>query len=77
MSLDDLDKSGIQTSLLSLIQPAMTVGDDAQRRKMAREANEHAAKLASTHKGRFGSFASLPLPTLKAASLKLPMHWIP
>jgi predicted TIM-barrel fold metal-dependent hydrolase len=60
MSLDDMDKSGIQTSLLSLIQPAMTVGDVAAGRKMAREANEHAAKLASTHKGRFGSFAALP-----------------
>ena len=60
MSLDDMDKSGIQTSLLSLIQPAMAVGDVALGRKMAREANEHAAKLASTHKGRFGSFAALP-----------------
>ena len=60
MSLDDMDKSGIQTSLLSLIQPAMAVGDVALGRKMAREANEHAAKLTSTHKGRFGSFAALP-----------------
>jgi predicted TIM-barrel fold metal-dependent hydrolase len=60
MSLDDMDKSGIQTSLLSLIQPAMAFGTVEQGRKLAREANEHAAKLASTHKGRFGSFAALP-----------------
>lgn len=60
MSLDDMDKSGIQTSLLSLIQPAMAIGDVALGRKLAREANEHAAKLVSTHKGRFGSFACLP-----------------
>jgi len=60
MSLDDMDKSGIETSLLSLIQPAMAWGTLEQGRKMAREANEHAAQLAATHKGRFGSFAALP-----------------
>ena len=60
MSLDDMDKSGIETSLLSLIQPAMAFGTVEQGRKMAREANEHAAKLVATHKGRFGSFATLP-----------------
>ena len=27
MSLDDMDMSGIQTSLLSLIQPGITIGD--------------------------------------------------
>jgi predicted TIM-barrel fold metal-dependent hydrolase len=60
MSLDDMDKSGIQTSLLSLIQPAIAIGDVPLGRKLAREANEHAAKLVSDHKGRFGSFATLP-----------------
>jgi predicted TIM-barrel fold metal-dependent hydrolase len=55
-----MDKSGIQTALLSLIQPAIAIGDVALGRKLAREANEHAAKLVSTHKGRFGSFACLP-----------------
>lgn len=60
MSLDDMDKNGIQTSLLSLIQPATAIGDVALGRKLAREANEHAAKLTSTHKGRFGSFACIP-----------------
>jgi predicted TIM-barrel fold metal-dependent hydrolase len=62
MSLDDMDKSGIQTSLLSLIQPAITIGDVPLGRKLAREANEHAAKIAGDHKGRFGSFATLPIP---------------
>ncbi len=60
MSLDDMDKSGIQTSLLSLIQPAIALGDVPLGRKLAREANEHAAKLVRDHKGRFGSFAALP-----------------
>jgi predicted TIM-barrel fold metal-dependent hydrolase len=60
MSLDEMDRSGIQTSLLSLVQPAMAVGDVALGRKMAREANEHAARIATDHAGRFGSFAALP-----------------
>ena len=60
MSLDDMDKSGIQTSLLSLIQPALAIGDVALGRKLAREANEYATKVTGDHKGRFGSFAALP-----------------
>ena len=67
MSLDDMDKSGIQTSLLSLIQPAMAFGTVEQARKLAREANEHAAKLVSAHKGRFGSFACLPFTDIPGA----------
>ena len=60
MSLDDMDKSGIQTSLLSLIQPAIAIGDVPLGRKLAREANDYAAKIVGTHKGRFGSFATMP-----------------
>ena len=60
MSLDDMDKSGIQTSLLSLIQPAIAIGDVALGRTLAREANEYSTKVAGDHKGRFGSFAALP-----------------
>lgn len=67
MSLDDMDKSGIETSLLSLIQPAMAFGSAELRRKLAREANEHAAKLVATHKGRFGSFAALPYTDTEGA----------
>ena len=67
MSLDDMDKSGIQTAMLSLIQPAMTIGDVALGRKLAREANEHAAKLVADHRGRFGSFACLPFTDIPGA----------
>jgi 6-methylsalicylate decarboxylase len=71
MSIDDMDKSGIQTSLLSLIQPAMAVGDVQAGRVMAREANEHAAKLAGAHKGRFGSFAALPFTDIDGALMEI------
>ncbi len=61
-SLEDMDKSGIATSITSLIQPAVWFGDIPLGRKLAREANEYAAKLVSDHKGRFGVFATIPYP---------------
>ena len=63
-SIEDMDKSGIATSITSLINPGMQawMGDMAGSRKIAREANEYAAKLARDYPGRFGSFASIPFP---------------
>jgi len=61
-SLEDMDKSGIQTSLTSLIQPAVWFGDVPLGRKLSREANEYAAELVRDHPGRFGVFACIPYP---------------
>jgi 6-methylsalicylate decarboxylase len=60
-SLAELDKSGIATAVLSLPPPGVTFGDVALGRKLARDANEYAAKLVQAHPGRYGSFAALPL----------------
>jgi predicted TIM-barrel fold metal-dependent hydrolase len=61
MSLDDMDKSGIAVSVLSLIQPSAVTTDVEKGRKIARLSNEYGAQLARDHKGRFASFATLPL----------------
>jgi predicted TIM-barrel fold metal-dependent hydrolase len=63
-SLEDMDKSGIATSITSLINPGMQAwaGDEPASRKIARESNEYAASLVRDHPGRFGSFASIPFP---------------
>jgi predicted TIM-barrel fold metal-dependent hydrolase len=68
-TLEDMDKSGIATSITSLINPGMQAwsGDEAASRKMAREANEYAASLVRDHPGRFGSFASIPWPYVDAS----------
>lgn len=58
-SLDDMDKSGIQTSLLSQIQPGTWFGDAEESRKMSRIINEYGAKLVQDHPGRFGLFATI------------------
>ena len=61
-SLAEMEKSGIATSVTSLIQPAVWFGDVPLGRRLAREANEFATKLAADHPGRFGTFATLPYP---------------
>ncbi|HTQ75560.1 MAG TPA: amidohydrolase family protein [Burkholderiales bacterium] len=61
MSLEDMDQSGIALSVLSLIQPSAATADVEKGRRIARTSNEYAAQLVRDHKGRFASFATLPL----------------
>lgn len=66
-SIEDMDKSGIATSLTSLIQPAMAIGDVPSNRRLARESNEYAAKIARDYPGRFGSYAAIPFTDTEGA----------
>jgi predicted TIM-barrel fold metal-dependent hydrolase len=59
MSLEDMDKSGIQTSVLSQIQPGTWFGDAEESRKMSRIINEYGAKAVQDHPGRFGLYATI------------------
>src|SRR5882672_6887979 len=61
MSLEDMDKSGIALSIMSLIQPSAVTAEVEKGRRIARLSNEYGAQLARDHKGRFASFATLPL----------------
>jgi predicted TIM-barrel fold metal-dependent hydrolase len=61
-SLEEMDRSGIATSILSLSPPSVWTGDVAKSRMMARNANEYGARMATDHPGRFRLFAALPLP---------------
>src|SRR5258705_10834481 len=56
-----MDKSGNAASVLSLIQPSAVSGEVEKGRRIARLSNEYGAQLARDHKGRFASFATLPL----------------
>jgi 6-methylsalicylate decarboxylase len=62
MSLDDMDKGGVQTAVLSLVEPGVWFGDVEQGRKLARESNDYGVQLAKDNPGRFGLFAAIPLP---------------
>jgi predicted TIM-barrel fold metal-dependent hydrolase len=62
MSLEDMDKAGVQKAVLSLVQPGVWLGDVEAARKLARECNDYGAELRRDYPGRFGLFAAIPLP---------------
>jgi predicted TIM-barrel fold metal-dependent hydrolase len=62
MSLDDMDKAGVQKAVLSLVQPGVWLGNVEAARKLARECNDYGAQLRKDYPGRFGLFAAIPLP---------------
>ncbi len=62
LSLDDMEKGGVTTAVLSLVPPGVWFGDVEQARKLARESNDYGAQLRKDHPGRFGLFAAIPLP---------------
>jgi predicted TIM-barrel fold metal-dependent hydrolase len=62
MSLDDMDKAGIASAVVSAVQPGVWFGEAEPARKLAREVNDYGAGMVRDHKGRFGLFAAIPLP---------------
>jgi len=62
-----MDRRGIGTAMLSVSSPGVHFGDDGAARGLARAVNEFAARKAAQHRGRFGIFASLPLPDVDGA----------
>ena len=62
-----MDRVGIATGMLSVSSPGIHFGNDAKARALARSVNEFAARTIGDHRGRFGGFASLPLPDVDGA----------
>lgn len=66
-SLDDMDKAGVATSMLSPTTPQVTFLPREQAVAIAHESNDYTRKLAGDNPGRFGLFAMLPMPHVDAA----------
>ena len=47
-ALEDMDKYGVATSMLSISEPGVHFGDDAKARALARDCNDFGAKLMPT-----------------------------
>ena len=61
-AIEDMDRNGIERGIGSIVVPGVWLGDVAHGRRIAREWNEDAARIARDHPGRFGVFAPIPLP---------------
>jgi 6-methylsalicylate decarboxylase len=66
-----MERLGIATAIVSISSPGVHFGDDAAARSLARKVNLEGAGLKSAHPGRFGFFASLPLPDVSGALREL------
>jgi predicted TIM-barrel fold metal-dependent hydrolase len=67
VSLEDMDSAGVATAITSITAPGFAIAGRELLFKLNRECNEYGARMAADHPGRFGLFASLPLPDVKAS----------
>ncbi len=63
-SIEAMDKAGIATSMTSISEPGVWYGDNAAARQLARACNDYGARMTTDYPGRFGLFASLPIPDI-------------
>jgi predicted TIM-barrel fold metal-dependent hydrolase len=61
MAIDDMDEGGTRTAITSIYSGSAIAGHPDARR-IARDVNEFAAQMARDYPGRFGHFATLPMP---------------
>jgi predicted TIM-barrel fold metal-dependent hydrolase len=66
-TLDQMDRGGVATALLSLASGGLNLPllDANQSRRMTRMVNDYAVTARSEHPGRFGLFAHVPMPDIE------------
>ena len=70
-ALELMDRHRIDTAVLSVSTPGTHLGDGSDAAAMARLVNDYAAAMVDKHPGRFGFFATLPLPDVDASLTEL------
>jgi len=66
-SIDDMEKNGVTTAMLSLAVSGVTFDAGEAGRALARKSNDFGAQLVKDHPTSFGLLAALPLPDPKGS----------
>ena len=70
-AIEMMDRQEIATAMVSLSSPSAHFLPPAERPALVREVNDAGAELVRGHPGRFGYFASLPMPDIPASLSEL------
>ena len=60
--IEDMDKAGVEWSMLSVTTPGVWFKDVERGRRLSRITNDYAAEMAQRYPTRIGQFAAIPLP---------------
>ncbi|MDJ0624026.1 MAG: amidohydrolase family protein [Desulfocapsaceae bacterium] len=66
-SIEVMDRNGIEFAITSISSPGIYFGDIGFTMELARQCNEYSASIVADYPDRFGAYAVLPLPDLKAS----------
>jgi predicted TIM-barrel fold metal-dependent hydrolase len=64
-TIEEMDRHGVTTAILSLSPPGCNMGDRNFNRDLARLCADHAAGMIQENPGRFGFFAPMPMPDIE------------
>ncbi|HXQ54181.1 MAG TPA: amidohydrolase family protein [Stellaceae bacterium] len=70
-TLEEMDRNGVTTAILSLSPPGPRGADPAAARRLARICNEYGARMCRNHPGRFGLFAPVPMPDIDGTLIEI------
>jgi predicted TIM-barrel fold metal-dependent hydrolase len=70
-SLEDMEKNGVSTAMLSLAVSGVTFDAGEAGRSLARKSNEFGAQLVKDYSSSFGLLAALPLPDPKGSLVEI------
>ncbi len=70
-ALEMMARQGIEVAMISLSSPSTHFLPVAEKPRLVREVNDAGNALVRSHPGKFGFFASLPLPDVDAAMMEM------